>query len=245
MPPNSVTDGREAGAVAHPAASSDRRKFLQWSGAAAALFALACDSPTDPDGSSATEVPAPEALRKAAVGESVKLGSGDLGILNYAFALEQLEAEFYRLVAEDFYPGSSQLERQTLRDIKRHELVHRDFYMAALGSNGIPRLNFDFSSVDFRNRLSVLKAAKRFEDLGVEAYNGAAHLIKDTTTLFVAGKIVSVEARHASAIRDLINPKSPDFAPRAFDRAKSPSEVLAIAAPFFKNKLIADHLPTA
>jgi hypothetical protein len=45
---------------------------------------------------------------------------------------------------------------------------------------------------------------KALEDTGVAAYNGAGKLI--TNPLFVTGrKIVSVEARHASAIRSLIN----------------------------------------
>ena len=36
--------------------------------------------------------------------------------------------------------------------------------------------------------------------------------LTDVNLLLVAGKIVSVEARHAAAIRDLLNPKSADFA---------------------------------
>jgi hypothetical protein len=42
-----------------------------------------------------------------------------------------------------------------------------------------------------------------FEDLGVAAYNGAGKYLTSADYLTVAGKIVSVEARHAAAIRDM------------------------------------------
>jgi glutamine amidotransferase-like uncharacterized protein len=76
----------------------------------------------------------------------------------------------------------------------------------------IGELDVDFSAIDFNSRDSVLNAAKTFEDLGVAAYNGAGQFIESSDYLLIAGKIVSVEARHAAAIRDLINPGSADFA---------------------------------
>jgi hypothetical protein len=51
--------------------------------------------------------------------------------------------------------------------------------------------------------------------------------------LEVAGKIVSVEARHASAIRAIRNGNyTTAFAPNAFDDALTPTRVLAAARPF-------------
>ena len=44
---------------------------------------------------------------------------------------------------------------------------------------------------------------KAFEDLGVSAYNGAGKLIENADYLLLVGKIVSVEARHASMVRRL------------------------------------------
>ena len=69
------------------------------------------------------------------------------------------------------------------------------------------------------------------------AYNGAAQYLADVNNLLVAGKIVSVEARHASAIADLIAPKTTAFAPAAFDNAYSPSKVAGIAQDFITEKL--------
>jgi hypothetical protein len=93
----------------------------------------------------------------------------------------------------------------------------------------------------------VLATAKAFEDLGVSAYNGAGQLIADGAYLLLAGKIVSVEARHAALIRDLISNGS--FADNTvvnasgLDLASKPAEVLMAAKPFLKSVLYGGNLP--
>lgn len=182
-------------------------------------------------------------------GQSIDLGSGDIGILNYAYALEQIEASFYTSVMSNNYSGMSAKEQQLLNDIKLHEIAHREFFKNALGSSAIPTLTIRFDSVNFSSRDSVLAAAKAFEDLGVAAYNGAGKLIENVDYLLLAGKIVSVEARHAALIRDLISNGS--FADNTIidnnglEMSKSPSEVLAIAGTFIKDTITANNLPTS
>ena len=179
--------------------------------------------------------------------QGVDLGSGDVGILNYAYALEQLEAAFYIQVAANPYSGISALESSYFSDIRDHEIAHREFFKKALGSNAIQDLEPDFSAINFSSRDSVLATAKAFEDLGVSAYNGAGKLLTNPTCLLLAGKIVSVEARHAAAIRDLISYNS--FADNTvidmngLDKSRTPSEVLAIAGSFIKTKINASNLP--
>ncbi len=182
----------------------------------------------------------------------INLGSGDIGILNYAYALEQLEAAFYTQVVATPYSGITNEELIILTDLKAHEIAHRDFFKAAIGSSAIPSLEVNFSSIDFTNRASVLGTAKAFEDLGVSAYNGAGKLIVTPDYLTLAGKIVSVEARHAAAIRDLLMPNTASFAgddvvtsSTGFDLARTPDEVLAIASTYLKSKLNANNLPTS
>ena len=82
--------------------------------------------------------------------------------------------------------------------------MHREFLKTALGSSAIPALQLNSTTVAalIADRATILKNAQSFEDLGVAAYNGAGKQIKDARNLLVAGKIVSVEARHAAAIRD-------------------------------------------
>ena len=222
-----------------------RRKFLRFSGIFGAS-ALAVSSMTgisgckkDNDGTT----------------DGINLGSGDVGILNYAYALEQLEAAFYTKVLSSPFSGISAVETEYLKDIRDHEIAHREFFKAALGSNAIGTLEVDFSSVNFSSRDSVLGTAKTFEDLGVAAYNGAGKLLMSTDYLTLAGKIVSVEARHAALIRDLIsNGSFSDLASltqlgadnsKGLDGALKPSEVLAIATPFLKTKINANNLPTS
>ncbi len=176
-------------------------------------------------------------------GDAVDLGSGDIGVLNYAYALEQLEAAFYAKVVDSPYSGMTDAEKMILTDIRDHEIIHREFFKAALADKAIKGLTPNFDGIDFTSRAAVLGAAKLFEDTGVAAYNGAGRLIKDPNYLLLAGKIVSVEARHAAVIRDLINPKSGDFAGddildmNGMDKAVAPADILSAVKGYVKDTI--------
>ncbi len=169
-----------------------RRSFFMYAGATAGATALVLAGCSKDDSSPGT----------------VDVGSGDFGVLNYAYALEQLEAAFYTQVLTGTYftglAGTSS-EKQIFTDLALHEKIHADFLKKALGTNAIKALTPDFSTINFNDRTSVLNAAQAFEDLGVQAYNGAGQYITSADYLVLAGKIVSVEARHAALIRDLIS----------------------------------------
>lgn len=182
-------------------------------------------------------------------GGSVTLDfSSDVGVLNYAYALEQLEAAFYSQAVSTPAGDLMGDDLSILSDIRDHEIAHREFFKAALGSSAIGALEVDFSTVDFDSRASVLGTAKAFEDLGVSAYNGAGKLLTDPALLLEAGKIVSVEARHAAAIRDLLNPGSSDFAggdvvdSSGLGKARDPNTVLSTAAPFVRTTINVQNL---
>ena len=220
----------------------NRKTFLRYSGLSAGVLFLGLESckknGVSPSGSATIDV-----------------GGGDTGILNFAYALEQLEAAFYIKVNASFYTGITANEQAILTDIMYHEVTHRDFFKAALGTSAISQLKFDFSSVDFTNRASVLATAKALEDTGVSAYNGAGAYIQSADYLTLAGKIVSVEARHASAIRDLLNPGSADFAgddvvsaTTGLDFSRTPNaggstSIVATANTFLITKISASKLP--
>ncbi|MEO8764054.1 MAG: ferritin-like domain-containing protein [Ginsengibacter sp.] len=210
-----------------------RRKFLGIVGASSILLATAASCKKHPHDDD----------------DSVDLGSGDPGILNYAYALEQLEAAFYIQVVTSPYAGMTMSEMSYLSDVRNHEVAHREFFKAALGSAAIRGLTPNFSTINFADRTSVLGTAKAFEDLGVTAYNGAGKLLVNVDYLTLAGKIVSVEARHAATIRDMINPgtfaDSTALDMNALDGARTPNEVLAIAGMYIKEKINASHLPTS
>ncbi|MDQ2667547.1 MAG: ferritin-like domain-containing protein [Gemmatimonadota bacterium] len=132
--------------------------------------------------------------------------SDDIGILNYAYALEQLEAAYYTAAITS--PGFSQLsadEKEVLTDLQKHEVIHREFFKKVLADKAIPAINFNTTTVGTltASRAVLLSTSQLLEDTGVSAYNGAGKYLKSSAYLLLAGKIVSVEARHASAIRDI------------------------------------------
>lgn len=223
-----------------------RRNFLKYSSfAALTAFAFGALNPSSLRAEDAFKGLPIEPIRQGAV----DLGKGDEGILNYAYALEQLEAAFYTQVVSTPYSGMTSAERQILSDIRDHEIAHRELFKTALGKKAIPGLQVNFTSINFNSRQSVLGTAKTFEDVGVSAYNGAGQLLKKGDFLLLAGKIVSVEARHAAAIRDLISPMSASFAgddavdSSGLDPARLPSEVLPLVAPFITTQVTANNLP--
>ena len=221
------------------AVRTSRRDFFRRAGfglgAVAAVSALqACDSdPID--------------------GDSVVLDfSDDFGVLNYAYALEQLEAGFYATVVGDaaFSSTFSSDEQAIFRDLAAHEAIHRDFFEAAIRDaqgTPIPDLTPDFGSIDFSDRSNVLAVAQTFEDLGVSAYNGAGKYISNAAYLTLAGKIVSVEARHASVIAGLIMDNSiaasGQIDSNGLDKALEPGVVLQAAAPYLTDSIRVTNVP--
>jgi hypothetical protein len=234
MTKNTPLPGVKGGAGNNPAINQiSRRKFLNYAGASTGLVLLASAC----------------SKNDSATGGGVNLGSGDTGILNYAYALEQLEAAFYIQVVKTFYTGITDDEKSLLTDIRDHEVAHREFFKAALAGNAIQALEVNFSSINFADRASVLGTAKAFEDLGVSAYNGAGPLIQSAAYLTLAGKIVSVEARHAALIRDRIANGTFVGADvvdttTGLELSRTPSQVLAIAGNYIKTQLNSSNLPS-
>jgi rubrerythrin len=231
-----------------------RREFLKISGltlAGTGLLLMGCNNDSN-ENTSTIKLPG---VRNGIF----DLGNGDFGVLTYAFALEQLEADFYTKVvnASGFNSTFNDVERQLLTDLYNHEVIHREFFKATLtaalpnpSAQLLPNLTFNYGNLNFNNRTEVLATAKALEDTGVSAYNGAGKLLTNPDYLLLAGKIVSVEARHASAIRSVINPNSKDFAgddvidvTTGLDLAKNPSQVIAIADGFITTPFTAQYLP--
>ena len=210
-----------------------RRSFFMYAGAtagASALVLAGCSDDSD-------DVDANANL--------VNVGTGDVGVLNYAYALEQLEAAFYTQVRTGtYYTGlaATSAEKQILDDLYYHEVIHREFFKAAITAAAptaiIKDLTPNFSAINFNDRASVLSSAKAFEDLGVSAYNGAGQFLTSPLYLTLAGKIVSVEARHAAIIRDLLQEGSfvgadiVTIASNSLEISKSPAEVVSAANNF-------------
>jgi hypothetical protein len=179
--------------------ATTRRKFLASMGVAASIVLLPGVFTACSDGELTDPFTDPNGYRLDL--------STDLGILNYAYALEQLEAAFYT-AAVDGSPGFNALsadEKEVIQDVQKHEVIHREFLRRALGTAAIADIAFNASTVAslVATRDSLLRTAQLLEDTGVSAYNGAGKYFVDPKYLLIAAKIVSVEARHAAAIRDM------------------------------------------
>ncbi len=226
-----------------------RRNFLKALGLGGSLVLMpalfaAC---TDDTGRIITTDPA------LTSGVTISLGS-DIGIFTFAAALEGLESSFYEQVVAlpSFSTLFSAPEQEMLTDIRNDEVTHRAFFKAALGS-AYPNLTFDFSSVLTNpSRGPLLTTALTLETNGIAAYNGAGPAIKNANNLLVAGKIVSIEARHTAAIADSLDATGKAYADltagvlnglgadptNALDAAvASESTVAGNAQPFIKNTI--------
>jgi len=145
-----------------------------------------------------------------------------IDVLNYALTLEYLEAKFYATAAVGDYGGfggngPNTAAKAALNTIAAHEVSHVAFLRKAIiGAGGTP-INepvFDLTggngnnngpfAAAFSNYSLFLAVAQTLEDTGVRAYKGAApDLMSNNTVLTAALNIHSVEARHASHIRQM------------------------------------------
>ena len=144
-----------------------------------------------------------------------------IDVLRFAYLLENLEAEFYKRVVSTFVAigvpaGPPQAALTTIRD---HEVAHVNFLKTVLNSLGVTPPTYTAASFDFTggngtgtgpfapaftNYGVMLAVAQAFEDTGVRAYKGQApRLINNNDVLQAALQIHSVEARHASHIRQM------------------------------------------
>ena len=186
------------GALREAASRLPRGRFLVAAAGAAAAFGVAAS-------------PARGAVSK-----------GDVAILNYALALEYLQAAFYT-ETERVGKVAGQAAR-AVRVVGAVERAHVAAFRKLLGTSAVKRPTFDFRGVT-EEQQAFLKTAVAFEDLAVAAYKGQAHLIQSDAVLAAAVAIHSVEARHAAWMRHLFGVR-PAASP--FDEAKPSGEILKI-----------------
>ncbi len=144
----------------------------------------------------------------------------DQAILNFALLLEYLEAEFYtQAEASGALDGEA---AEFARVVGEHERAHVEFLEGALGDAANPKPTFDFQGTT-EDQQMFLQTAIVLEDTGVAAYNGqGARLTKET--LVAAASVVSVEARHAAWVRDIVGEVP---APNVVDPLQSMEEITA------------------
>jgi hypothetical protein len=141
-----------------------------------------------------------------------------LEVLNYALTLEYLESTFYNagkakgtaLIPAD---AATRYFNQVTTDENNHVTFLKGV-ITSLGGTPVSLPNIDLTAGNgsnagpfadvLTNYATFLAVAQVFEDTGVRAYKGqAGFLLKNQTVLTAALSIHAVEARHASAIRQL------------------------------------------
>lgn len=208
-----------------------RRRFLGFAGiTGAGLFIASCNDDDDP---------------QPADNDGINLGSADAGLLNYALALKQLTAAFYVKASSPLPGGMTELEGEMLMQIRDHELAHREFFRALLQDKAIGDLEFDFDSVDFGDRSSVLDKAKEFENLSIGAFLGMTKLFVTPDYTVSAMKIASVEGRHAAYVG---HTRTPGFFVEpgdggVLDEVRTPKETLSMIDKYLKTKVSGEDLP--
>jgi hypothetical protein len=157
------------------------------------------------------------------------------GVLEFAYLLENLEAEFYKAVLGESATAAQNTAfaavraaitpdvrlLASLRQIRKHEVAHVAFLKAAITALGGAPATYTGAEFDFTggngtgtgpfasvksDPVFLLAIAQMFEDVGVRAYKGQLDkLMSDEPTLTAALRIHSVEGRHAARIRQLRN----------------------------------------
>ncbi|HEY9692956.1 MAG TPA: ferritin-like domain-containing protein [Oculatellaceae cyanobacterium] len=179
--------------------------------------------------------PIPRALtaKKDQGMKSLIINDDDLGILNFALLLEEIEAAFYTAVIQ----SKNIINYKELRYINSllfHQIEHINYLREILGNKAkfkSGELSFNKAGLAAKvsDRDQILDTAVTLEDLGVHAYNGIATLIKNPTYLLAISSIVSVEARHAAGIRGLLGRTATE--PNS-DRALTKAELIQVLNPF-------------
>lgn len=162
-------------------------------------------------------------LLQKAYGQSS--GSGMIvETLNFALTLEYLEANFYTkaVATPGLIPTAPALG--ALTTIQDHENAHVAFLTTAIKSLNATPVSFTADDFDFTakgafkdvfsNYDSLLAVSQVLEDTGVRAYKGqAGNLMSNNDVLTAALNIHSVEARHASHIRQMRKARGADIKP--------------------------------
>ena len=168
---------------------------------------------------------APSAFAAAQPGRPpASFGKGDIGILNYALTLEYLEAAFYNGATAANLPLNTQ-QSIFLQTVTKDENAHVAFLKKALGSKAAKEPKFNFKGTNTSVEM-FLATSEVLENTGVHAYSGQALNIKNPAYVKAALSILTIEARHASVVGLLNQPKGMIAPNGPFDTPLTASAVL-------------------
>lgn len=131
--------------------------------------------------------------------------STDAGVLNYFYAISQLQADFWARVNANRYPGITTAESSSFSSLGSHATSQRNWLQQFQTVGRLTDvLTFAFGdSVDFASRSATMTAALTIEDSATQAYAGGVSYLSDPANIVLASKLASIAARHSATLRDL------------------------------------------
>lgn len=172
------------------------------------------------------------------------------GALNFAYALAQLQSDFFVRVTTFRFVGMTSVELTAFTAIQQQVgLGHATLFNTLLPASRISDLlEFAYPNVSFAQRVDVTAAARLIADTTAAAYAGVLPLARTGEAALLVAKIGSVVARHAATIRDLADVTAGGTTRSSFagddiigadglEPELSPNQALAALDAFFVTKL--------
>jgi hypothetical protein len=129
--------------------------------------------------------------------------SSDAGVLNYFYAITQLQADFWARAVANRFPGITTAENTAFSVISSHATNQRNWLQLYQTFGRVSDvLTFDFSTVDFTSRATSMGTALTIEDSASRAYAGGLKYLANADNVVLAAKLASVAARHSATLRD-------------------------------------------
>lgn len=156
-------------------------------------------------------------------------------VLNYAFEMEELQADFFgRVSRSPVYDQLEGRERGVFNLVANQDRAHYELLNSVRVRQGArQRGNFNepnglalkqerrfvYPAGAFTKRESLMKTAVDLKESCVAAYHGAVHLVGDASILTPAVAIAGVDGRHLAVLREIAGL---DPIPTSFENQISP-----------------------
>lgn len=160
--------------------------------------------------------------------------STDIGVLNYVYAVTQLEYDFYDRIVNNKFPGMLASEYNAFNGfLSTLSDARDDLEVVEIPSHRITdALLFRLGQiVDFADRTSIFTAAQTIEDAAASSFLAARDMLAAPDKATVVGDLATAAAARADTIRGHAVVPTP----------RSPADVMQTLAPYYLTTLTISH----